>query len=155
MHVIFNKPSYIDIVKYAYLQAFEHQLTHLLFYLWGHCDHQDTEKNIHGNLFKCVYSKFFETSIDIVQNMMVSNGNTDTNFYPQPLIMKKSLYRYHENSCYLDSLLTLLLFTKSNVFRNTFFTTNIDTPKYVQQLKCTFTDTCSRDSSIKSSRGFR
>ena len=143
--------SYIDIVKYAYLQAFEHQLTHLLFYLWGHSDHQDTEKNIHSNLFNCVYSKFFETSVDIVQNMMVPNSKDDTNFYPQPLIMKKSFYKYHENSCYLDSLLMVLLFTKSNVFRNTFFTTNID---IIYQLQNTFTGICSQDSSIKSFKDF-
>jgi hypothetical protein len=153
-----NNPQGIDVhlLKYAYLQAFEHQLTHLLFYLWGHCDYQDTEKNIHGNLFNCVYVKFFETSIDIVQNMMISNGGNTvsaSNFYPQPLIMKKSFYEYHENSCYLDSLLTLLLFTKSNVFRNVFFTTNLDTPKY-KNLPSNIKTVCSDDSDIKTFKSF-
>lgn len=104
----------------AFLLAFEHQLTHLIFLLWGH-----EESHVHGKLFKCVHNSFFneEKHTDIMDVI------TSEKSYPQPS-MNHGAYSYWNNSCYLDSLSSILYFCKSPIFRDAIFTTNADLVSY-------------------------
>lgn len=102
------------------LLAFEHQLTHLIFLLW---DHEETD--IHGKLFECVHNAFFNENGGKDIMSVISSKKS----YIQPS-KKHGVYTYDSNSCYIDSLSSILFFCKSTIFRDAIFTTNVDLVNY-------------------------
>lgn len=117
-----------DNMSMLMLLIFEHQLTHLLFCLWekeGHFPHP------HNPLFECVHNSFFnDRSSDLsATNYDIVNIISQPHSYPSPP-SKYTRYTYNSNSCYLDSLLTLIFFTKSSVIRDAIFTTDVSNITY-------------------------
>jgi len=106
--------------NFELLLAFEHQLTHLIFLLWDR-----KEFDIHGKLFKCIHDSFFNENgyKDIISVISTNMSYTK----PSP---NHGRYTYWSNSCYLDSLSSVLYFCKSPVFRDAIFTTNVDIISY-------------------------
>ena len=104
----------------AFLLAFEHQLTHLIFLLWDH-----KESDAHGKLFTCVHNAFFNEE----KHQDIMDVITSKKSYIQPP-MSHGRYSYWSTSCYLDSLSSILYFCKSHIFRDAIFTTNVDLISY-------------------------
>jgi hypothetical protein len=112
----------------ALLLIFEHELTHLIFTLW---EKEGFYNSVHNELFTCVHNAFFNDGSSVIssKNYDIFTIVEKHNSYPSPP-HTYARYTYNNNSCYLDSLLTLILFTESPVFRNAIFTTNIDVIDY-------------------------
>ena len=118
------------------LLAFEHQITHLIFLLWGH-----EESDVHGKLFECVHDAFFNENGGEDIMSVISSKNS----YVHPP-KKHGVYTYGNNSCYLDSLSSVLFFCKSSIFRDAIFTTNVDLISYATKNEpYMFLNTCNVD----------
>ncbi len=123
----------------TFLLIFEHQLTHLIFTLW---EKEGFYSCVHNDLFTCVHNSFFNDGSSAISSLnydiyaiVEKHGS-----YPSPP-RTYLRYTYNNNSCYLDSLLTLMLFTKSSVFRDAIFATNIDAIDY-NNIKGEFKSPC-------------
>jgi hypothetical protein len=92
--------TWISLQKYM-----EDQLIHLIMMLWNHND---------PNIYKCMLAKYFgipsESQTDLTFGS--ENGSFQRNdlWRGAPNGVMKS-YTYNSNSCYIDSLLTILLFS--------------------------------------------
>lgn len=84
---------------------FEHNLIHLLVELWGY---QDPNNDIHGKLFDCMYNFLSDRQ--------------------KPKVKTQGLFRNFSNSCYLDSLLMILLFSKPDFYRREILTKEVQQP---------------------------
>lgn len=123
--ILYCKDEYvIEVSKWAIarlrtkemrLRLFEHYLIHLIMLLWK--VHKPSE--IHGPLFKRL-AKMFNRERDELLHLQTSSSLVRAN--------KTSLYTLTQNSCYMDSLLMILL--KCDYYINAFFLTNVDLVKY-------------------------
>jgi len=119
---------HVDTMSLALLLAFEHELTHLIFSLW---EQEGMYSEAHNPMFECIHNSFFNDGSDYN-----SSGNYDIvkfiskpNSFPSPS-SSHMRYSYNSNSCYLDSLMTIMFFSKASVFRNAMFATNVDDIDY-------------------------
>jgi hypothetical protein len=129
--IVYKNSSSIDDYTDV-LIAFEHDLVHLLGILWGFFDSRtlknDPVRGEHGTLYKCVAKSFFEeTRLPEGISSVIDIYNT---FFQHISPVRKGMYRNWENSCYLDSLLTGMLFMRSDTYRRVFFGTNVNTIEY-------------------------
>jgi hypothetical protein len=137
----------------SFVLAFEHQLLHLLILLWNYNNYP-----VHGKLFECTEKAFFE----ITEKADIINIISNKNSYPQLTDTFKSVslgrYKYWSNSCFLDSLTSILYFSISQEFRNAIFTTNVDLINYSiveeGEIKL-FKLICDSESKIDSEEKFR
>jgi hypothetical protein len=116
-------------VNVVLLLAFEHELTHLIFCLWE----REESITVHSDLFNCVHDAFFNDNTYRLKGLPIDivNALTTHNSYPSPSkFLEHAVYSYDSNSCYIDSLLTVIFFSKSDVLRNALFTTNVDRINY-------------------------
>lgn len=115
------------------LLVFEHQIIHLLMVLWGYEDQEyssnDPIYGDHGALFKCMSKSYFQhtqehdlgvTSIDTRPKTVLPQSRTPIAFG----------YAYWSNSCYLDSLLTVLLGNIDSFWRNSILNFNTSSIEY-------------------------
>lgn len=135
------------------LLAFEHELTHLMTLLWGYADFNNPNneiKGIHGKLFNCTRRAFFETKKDLIQSFTSPTLIPIPHLNESPMGKLAGRYVYWKNSCYLDSLSSIIYFCCSDVFRDAIFSTNVDLIEYE-----THKSICSPDSIIKTDENFR
>ncbi len=147
-------------IKEQLLLVFEHQLLHLMTLLWGYINLKnlsDDKLGVHGKLFYCCEEQFFDTQQDIIQNFSLPTS------YPQPSF-NTGRYTYWSNSCYLDSLSSILYFSLCQYFRDALFTTNVDVIDYSsfvdlipvgQEKTKVFFSKCDQDSMISDEDKFR
>lgn len=111
-------------IEEALLIWFEHQLSHLLALLWDQVgpvsNPLDETYGVHGKLFKCTTDAFFG---DTVSDVVVELSNS-AHIPSLPHPDEHGRYSYWSNSCNLDSLTTILMFSESSVFRDAIFGTN-------------------------------
>jgi hypothetical protein len=115
----------------------EHQIVHLLMILWGYLDSNgDSIYGSHGGLFQCMAKEYFGhtnvghdlgfTSIDF--------GNSPKPTPSRTLGTRKAPpsfgYAYWSNSCYLDSLMIVMLEGVSSFWRLGLMESNIDKTPY-------------------------
>lgn len=132
----------VDSMGMALLLMFEHELTHLIFCLWEEEGHYPGP---HSPLFKCVHNSFFnDLSSDIsAKNYDIVSIIEQPQSYPVlPDVYEK--YTYNSNSCYADSLFTLIFFAKSPIIRDAIFTTNVTNVAYSNPASV-FTSPCTSD----------
>lgn len=93
-------------------------------------------------------------SDDVMANLSSPNQklSIQNKMYPEPNITITNKYNYWENSCYLDSLMTVLYFTKTDVFRDAIFTTNVNIVYYSINL---INNICDSNSKVKSVESLR
>lgn len=123
----------------CFLISFEHQLSHLLFLLWGYSHKYASENDldrenandiqsiygIHGKLYGCSTKTFFDKLVQQTILNLSNPKNLDTNV---PEISAR--YKYWKNSCNLDSLNMLLFVCTSTAFRDIIFSTNVNSVYY-------------------------
>jgi hypothetical protein len=149
------------------LLAFEHELLHFITLLWNYADLEhpnDVKKGIHGELFHCTTNAFFERKMDLV--LMFSSFDKEN--FPRP-VLKTGRYIYWKNSCYLDSLTSVLYFSSCDYFRKIIFNTNTDLVEYSNPVDLTVLESppkkkqsikimkkiCSSDAEIDTEEEFR
>ena len=119
-----------DEYYYCIIEAFEHQLCHLLILLWGENEGGiDYVKSVprHGLDFYTLLQEIFSISKDTD----IYSVLRDPSFYTTSTLFDEvGLYKYNDNSCHLDSILIILLFSKGGVYRNKIFTTDFDYEAY-------------------------
>lgn len=115
----------------ALLLMFEHQLTHLIFCLWEEEGHYP---ETHNPLFTCVHNSFFNDGSSSIstKNYDILHIIEQPGSYPA-VSGTYEKYTYNSNSCYLDSLLTVIFFAISPVIRDAIFTTNVDDITYTNR----------------------
>lgn len=132
---IFGESNKIE----CFLISFEHQLSHLLFLLWGYShkyvgendlfqDHENDVQSvygIHGKLYGCSTKTFFDKLVPQTILNLSDPKYLETNV---PKISTR--YKYWKNSCNLDSLNMLLFVCSSTVFRDIIFSTNVNNTHY-------------------------
>jgi hypothetical protein len=113
----------------------EHEIVHLLMIIWGYLRMGDTVYGEHGTLFSCASKEFFgHTRYDHDFGLAKIEGT----YVPQ-----EGGYRYQNNSCYIDSLLTVLFENVSSVWRDEILRTDVRDVPYVVE------DICDKSSALK------
>ena len=120
------------------LLIMEHQIIHLLLILWGYYPPEDTEEEIygsHGALFACMAKEYFgHTSIK--HDLGISSINVTGDDILEGALVKAIKkpppfgYAYWSNSCYLDSLLVVLLENASSFWRIGMMESNVNSFVY-------------------------
>lgn len=116
-----KKPGCEDRLE-CLLLVFEHQIIHLLMVLWGYEDQEYSAKDSiygeHGALFRCMSKSYFQHTHEhdlgetIRSKTILSQSRTPITFG----------YAYWSNSCYLDSLMTVLLGNIDSFWRDSILT---------------------------------
>jgi len=126
----------------------EHEIIHLLFSLWGYDDIELQKKDYalygpHGRLFNCMLNTYFGHT-EYSHNLSFKGLDSDNYIskYEEPV---KYGFSYWENSCYMDSVLTLLLENQCNFWRRTIFDWNEHKPSANPELAETLKDELNRD----------
>jgi hypothetical protein len=134
LNKVYNHDIFPDRV--AVLQAIiENQIVHLMYLLFGFRVGDKEDSSIFQ---KIVMNKNYFVDHDI----SLSEINCSTSI--------QGLYKYWNNSCYLDSLLTVLLFGSSSFYRNGILDFNINDITYKKKGK--FTPIGKENSSILTER---
>lgn len=111
------------------LLIMEHEIVHLLMTLWGYDTDEKFEENprifgSHGLLFKCMLATYFgHTKIDhdlAIEGIEIQDIATK----PRVLNMKQAYVNW-TNSCYLDSVLMVMLANKFNFWLRGIFDSDI------------------------------
>src|SRR5207253_9597325 len=141
---------------YNILLLFEHQLVHLLTILYlkedEYIENSFGKPNVHGELFQSSEKTFFEHNTKSISFIDILEVISSKNTYPQPS-SSIGRYKYKENSCYIDSLTTVLYFSISTKFRDAIFLTNVDVIDY--KINNKFTSKCESDSGLIYEEQFR
>lgn len=103
--------------------AMESSIVYMAMMVWGYLRSSNLDDEIYGvngKLFKCVLKQWFGRSIDDETYLSTVDIRASTPSLPI------GRYVYWSNSCYLDSLITLLLSTRSDEWRKMLLDTNVD-----------------------------
>jgi hypothetical protein len=104
----------------------EHSIIHLLILLY---DYNLIAKGgiyaEHGALFQCMSESYFGETIP--HDLGFTSVKITT---PSKDVRPKTGYAWWSNSCYIDSVLMIMLSCKSNFWRDVLFNTNIETITY-------------------------
>lgn len=108
----------------CFMLIMEHEIIHLLFSLWEFDDASLQKRNYkvygpHGQLFECMLNTYFGHT-EYSHNLSL-NGIEFPNYISQTEEPIKEGFSYWENSCYMDSVLTLLLENQCSFWRTTIF----------------------------------
>lgn len=114
------------------LLIMEHQIIHLLMILWDYVSLEETNATIygtHGSLFRCMIKEYFgHTSTDHDLGLLSIDVLGDER---SPAFRTSSFgYAYWSNSCYLDSLMIVLLENTSSFWRIGLMETDVNKISY-------------------------
>jgi len=109
----------------CFMLIMEHEIIHLLFSLWEFDAPKLQKENYkvygpHGQLFECMLNTYFG-HVEYSHNLSLKGIGGDTSYISKPKYGLKLGFSYWENSCYMDSVLTLLLENQCRYWRSTIF----------------------------------
>lgn len=113
----------------------EHQIIHLLMLLYGYGNRNKLPRRIyskHGELFRCMLKTFFgESNYRHDLGAISEKTKNKVDIHSQVIERKSRGYIWWDNSCYIDSLLVILLLSDySSYIRKCIFETNVKEIKY-------------------------
>jgi hypothetical protein len=116
----------------------ERCIIHLLMIVWGYWDESQENLRMHGPLFYCMLKKYFpyqrRDDVKYKENITIISRS----IYPYDLKsdVKIGGLKYWENSCYIDSLIMILLAGASNFYRTNIFSIDPDDIYYESTSFC-------------------
>lgn len=103
----------------------EYNIIYLIMILYEYL-YKEKHYSENGKLFQCMLKKFFGyTQVDPTLQIAYPQVDKFEGKYIAPKLKSSPIYTYYNNSCSLDSLLTVLFLGSSSCIRNILFNTNV------------------------------